>query len=314
MRSGMATASNNVKNIRKLIKKQRSGAALQSRLRRQRADQQTAETMVMAAEVLGEDDYEACWKAACAEMVEQEAFRSSSKVREKDVKKINTSKIVTGKARLEYQWSQLGEDWKKAFEEALVKAVKIYFDHDALEGVLRDKVIDPKEILSSRFILTNKGGSNLAEAELKARLILGGHMDPDMGKYPTLAPTAALLAHNLINWIAVQCGWEVKYEDVSSAFLQGRPLPAEREVYVRIPKGYPDCVGNYIRIKLGPEYRQDLMRMTKGGFGLPESPRLWYLSYKDTLEESEMKELDLLPGVFAAYHEDGSLRSMHSRG
>ena len=55
--------------------------------------------------------------------------------------------------------------------------MKIYFDHDALEG--------PKRILSSRF-LTNKGGKTLAEAELKARLILGGHKDPDMGKYPTL--------------------------------------------------------------------------------------------------------------------------------
>lgn len=42
--------------------------------------------------------------------------------------------------------------------------------------------------------------------------------------------------------------------------------------------------------------------MTKGGFGLPESPRLWYLTYKDTLQICGMKELHLLPGVFVAHH------------
>ena len=85
-------------------------------------------------------------------------------------------------------------------------------------GVPADKVIDPKRVLTSRFVLTNKGGSTLEEAILKGRLVLGGHRDPDAGKFPTLAPTAAALAHNLINFISVQMGWVVHYEDVSSAF------------------------------------------------------------------------------------------------
>jgi len=186
-------------------------------------------------------------------------------------------KVVTGKARLEYQWGQLSPEWKEAFKEPLIKAVKIYFDHDALEGVSRDKVIDPKRILSSRFVLTNEGGGQLETAILKGRLVLGGHRDPDAGKFPTLAPTAAALAHNLINFISVQMGWVVNYEDVSSAFLQGKHLPPERETHVRIPKGYPDYIEHYIRSKLGATMRDDLMRLTKGGFGLPESPRLWYL-------------------------------------
>ena len=105
-----------------------------------------------------------------------------------------------------------------------------------------------------------------------------------------MAPAAALFAPNLINWIAVEGGWEVKCRDVSNAFLQGKPLPAERKVYVKTPTGCPDCVDNYIRIKLGAEYRKGLMRMTKGGFGLPESPRLWYLSNKETLLGGERHE------------------------
>ena len=92
----------------------------------------------------------------------------------------------------------------------MVKAVKIHFDHDALKGVPKDQVIDPKRILSTRVVLTNKGGPELEEAQLKAHLILAGHKDPDMGKYATLAPMAALLADNLVNWVAVQKGWVVK--------------------------------------------------------------------------------------------------------
>ena len=33
--------------------------------------------------------------------------------------------------------------------------------------------------------------------------------------------------------------------------LQGKHLPPEREVYVRIPKGYPDYIEKFIGQKLG---------------------------------------------------------------
>ena len=50
----------------------------------------------------------------------------------------------------------------------------------------------------------------------------------------------------------------------------------------------------------------------KAGFGLPESPRLWYLEYKDTIEDG-LKELTLVPGLFRAFHNNGGLdRAMAS--
>ena len=56
----------------------------------------------------------------------------------------------------------------------------------------------------------------------------------------------------------------------------------------------------------------DLVELTKAGFGLPESPRLWYLEYKDTIEALGLKELALVPGLFWAFHPDGALRAMAS--
>ena len=220
------------------------------------------------------------------------------------------AKLVTGKQRLEYRWQSLDEDWQKAFKEPILKAVKVYFDHAAVSGVGKDVVVDPRKILTSRFVLTNKGGENLSEAELKGRWIFGGHRDQDLGKYQTMAPTASLLGHNLLNFVVVQMGWEVQYEDVSAAFLQGKRLPEGREVYVKIPQGYPQYVNDYIREMLGVERRDDLLRLDKGGFGLSESPRLWYLEYKGTLKDIGVNELKLIPGMFRAFHPDGRLRAV----
>ena len=144
-----------------------------------------------------------------------------------DVKAVLEAQLVTGKLRVEYQWKQLSAAWQEAYEKPLVKAVQVYFDHDAIEGVPKDAIVDPRKVLSSRFVLTNKGGETLEKAELKARWILGGHKDMEAGRYPTLAPTASLLGHNILNMVAVQMGWVVHYEDVSAAFLQGQKLPAE---------------------------------------------------------------------------------------
>ena len=227
-------------------------------------------------------------------------------------KETQEAQLVTGKLRVEMRWQDLDEDWRQAFHDPLLKAVQIYFDYNALGGVEKDQVVDPRKILPSRFVLTNKGGKKLVEALLKARWVLGGHRDEAVGRYPTMAPTSSLLGHNLLNFIAVQNDWVVHYEDVASAFLQGKPLPEDREVYVRIPAGYPQYVVDYILKQLGAgkNYRGDLLRLLKGGFGLAESPRLWYLEYKATLEDIGLHELKLVPGMFRAFHPDGSLRAL----
>ena len=335
LRSGAAQASQRVKQIRKMIRKTRYNVT-QRAIRKEQNDRQEAASMVLFMEAMEANEFEEAWEDACNEWKQQEAFWTQPQVQEwtdaQLAKKVEEHQndhmaaaatsglyaqaseqkpgLVTGKARLEYDWNKLAPAWKDAFKEPLLKAVKIYFSHGALAGVPKDQVLDPKRILNTRFVLTNKGGNTLEDAVLKGRLVLGGHKDPDMGKYPTLAPTAALLGHNLVNWLAVQLKWVVYYEDVSSAFLQGKPLPEDRVIYIRIPKGYPGYIEQYIKEQLGENVKLDVLRMVKGGFGLPESPRLWYLEYKETLKTCGMREMHLLPGVFAAYHPNGELRAL----
>ena len=97
-----------------------------------------------------------------------------------EVKAALEAQIVTGKLRVEYQWQKLSEEWRKAYEGPLVKAVKVYFDHQAIDGVPKDIIVDPRKILGSRFVLTNKGGElliNLNELKLIPGMFVAFHPD-----------------------------------------------------------------------------------------------------------------------------------------
>ncbi|CAE7765363.1 RE2 [Symbiodinium sp. CCMP2592] len=201
------------------------------------------------------------------------------------------TEVTTGRARVEYKWSTLDPQWRDAFKEPLKKAVGVYLEHKGICGVPADQIVDPTRVIGSRFVLTNKGEDDLSQADLKARWVFGGHRDPDAGLYATASPTASVLGHNLLNFVAVQLGWVVHYEDVSAAFLQGK-------------------VTEFLMGGLGNGMRPDMVQLTKGGFGLPESPRLWYLADKETLQELGLHELALVPGLFRAFHFSGENKGL----
>ncbi|CAE7682647.1 RE2 [Symbiodinium necroappetens] len=218
--------------------------------------------------------------------------------------------------RLEFRWKSLSPEWQQAFVDPLKKAIDVYIDNGALDSVPLGKPIDPQKILPSRFVLTNESDlGGLEHATLKARWVLAGHLDKEAGQYATEAPTASLVAHNVVCFVSTQMGWPMKYADISAAFLQGEKLQAERVVYIKLPKGYPEAISEHLLARLGAQkggsIRSDLVRLMKGGFGLAESPRLWYLRLRRGLLEIGLKELKLSPGTFVL-HVKGALRGILS--
>ena len=147
VRSTAAKATSRVKQIRKLIQKSRQTLAIQ-RARKDRVDRQEAESVVFWTEAISEacekDDFEVNWQEACAEWGLDEAFWTQpeprlwaqtemlEKVKEQqrdhhqavaganviDKEKVAAAsgqQVVTGKARLGYQFGKLSEEWKTAF-------------------------------------------------------------------------------------------------------------------------------------------------------------------------------------------------------
>lgn len=94
-----------------------------------------------------------------------------------------------------------------------MEALRIYFHHDALQPVTPDEVVEASETLPSRFVLVNKTDprnvhptdADLRNAKLKARLVIASHKDQKAGEFETEAPTASVLARNVLCFLVVQC-------------------------------------------------------------------------------------------------------------
>ena len=320
LRNRMEQAYARVRSVRKVIRskgkeeQQKKGRQAQGQGGARASQAATVEVLAAAGDVLvpyfKPGEFEALvndtvgqwtlWTGASRWAGVSEIYEVSATLHRAEMEGV--TEVVTGRARAEYQWSKLDEAWRQSFVDPLKKAVGVYLEHEGIKGVPKGQMVDPARVLGSRFVLTNIGGPTLSTAELKARWILGGHKDPDAGLYDTSSPTASILGHNLINFAAVQERWVVHFEDVSAAFLQGKELPRKERIYMKVPRRYPKEVIHYLVSELGDDVRDDLVELTKGGFGLPESPRLWYLEYKDTIQDLGLYEMSLLPGVFRAFH------------
>lgn len=101
------------------------------------------------------------------------------------------------------------------------------------------------------------------------------------------------MATRLLKQIAVSRNWSVFSFDVSTAFLRGKSL--DRELYVRAPAdGLPATDSTPAVAPMA------LLQVLKSAYGLTESPRLWYLEARETLQAAMLEELAASRSMFAA--------------
>ena len=97
--------------------------------------------------------------------------------------------------------------------------------------------------------------------------MVSGHRDPDLQYLETDAPTIGRLTILTLFQILAsrrqKLGWVASAGTITAAFLNGDPL--DRELYLRQPRGGV--------ADLQPD---QLFRVKKGIFGLPDSPRKWW--------------------------------------
>ncbi len=199
---------------------------------------------------------------------------------------------TVGKASIEYKWKSLSPAEQALFQEAINAEWKQWIDKGVVT-IVSFRValqLDRSRILPTRFVLTNKdktGDTIIA----KARLVVGGHRDPDLSHLRTDAPTADGIAISIILMLAASFKWELQSGDITTAFLSG--VEDHRDIYIKPPKeGLPG-------IREG-----QVLRLNKGAYGLANAPRLWWRRIRSILESVGMTELKLLPCTFAKWHRD----------
>ncbi|CAJ1408326.1 unnamed protein product [Effrenium voratum] len=134
-----------------------------------------------------------------------------------------------------------------------------------------------------RMVRTNKSKEAM-KLIAKSRLVVPGHLDPQLGDYRTDSPTVASVAARMTKIICAMKKWSGWFFDVSTAFLSGKN--ATRQILVKAPpEGLPAVDG------MKAVRPHELMRIVKSAYGLPEAPRLWYLRLVELLEEGGMQEV-----------------------
>ena len=119
----------------------------------------------------------------------------------------------------------------------------------------------PKErVIKARWVLTWKKSSDPDDRSKvpKARLVLIGWQDPELGKIATESPTLRKESRSLILSICAAKKWRLWGADIKTAFLSGDPNC--RDVYFKPPSDIKEWMGLS---------DADYLRLEKAAYGLP---------------------------------------------
>ena len=199
-----------------------------------------------------------------------------------------TRRGVEKRKEKELKWNEIPEDKRMQFREAEKKQWLEHLEYDALEPLTKEQTkavldrIDHSRVLRCRWAYKDKNwAKRIQETEdsegktntpwkPKARLVIAGHTDPDLGveQLSTDAPTLSragltCILQKTANKLTAEDKWGLAAGDIRCAFLTGSYLT--RELYLHQPStGFPNMSpGEAVRVK-------------KNVFGLATSPHEWW--------------------------------------
>ena len=117
--------------------------------------------------------------------------------------------------RGEVRVSTLTPQEREELVKAKQKEISSFLKHAAVEAVTRSG-LQCKSLMRMRWVITRK-----SDDSLKARLVIQGFTDPQLGAKPTASPTVSRRGRQLFLTVAGSLGMKVFKGDAKTAFLQG---------------------------------------------------------------------------------------------
>ena len=194
--------------------------------------------------------------------------------------------LLTSQAKrmkVEVRERLLTDEEKQEFREAKKGEWMSFVENIVVELALRSGV-DPSRIIGSRWVLTWKNvdgkSSNSKTQKAKARLVLLGYQDPDLGKYTRSSPTLTKTGRFLLFALMAQFMWQVFSLDAKNAFLAGDLSSRSKPLYMMVPQGLLQMLG------LPPDA---IFKLKKSAYGLAEAPIAWFRCLRAKLEKLNWK-------------------------
>eukprot|EP00438_Fugacium_kawagutii_P028282 Skav227626 [mRNA] locus=C9358797:125:8101:- [translate_table: standard] len=199
--------------------------------------------------------------------------------------------VATQKAKLrrvEVSYRKLSPGDQELFKKAMQKEWQSWIDNK-VTSICKNRGIDPNKVIRARWVLTWKKSSDPDDRSRvpKARLVLIGWQDPNLGEIATDSPTLRKESKHLVLSICSAKKWKVFGADIKTAFLSGDK--SQREIYFKPPAELREWMN------LSPT---DLFRLEKAAYGLAEAPRAWFLRLSREMREAGLTQSQLDPCLF----------------
>eukprot|EP00438_Fugacium_kawagutii_P012099 Skav209448 [mRNA] locus=scaffold2199:144696:152896:- [translate_table: standard] len=192
------------------------------------------------------------------------------------------------KRRVEVSLRRLNSEDRALFDKAMQKEWQSWVENRVVSLCKRHGV-DAERIIRARWVLVWKKSSDPDNPTKtpKARLVLVGWQDPEVGRIATDSPTLRKESKSLVLSICSSKKWKLWGADIKTAFLSGDA--SNRDLYFKPP----------------PEIKQwmsltddDLFRLEKAAYGLAEAPRQWFLRLSREMSEAGLRRSSLDPCLF----------------
>ena len=181
--------------------------------------------------------------------------------------------------RVEVNFRKLSPEDKAKFEVAMKKEWQSWIDNK-VTSLCKSRGIPRERVIRARWVLVWKKSSDPDNREKtpKARLVLVGWQDPELGHIATDSPTLKKESKNLILSICAARKWKIWGADIKTAFLSGDP--SDRQLYFRPPAE----IQKWMELD-----KEDLFRLEKAAYGLAEAPRAWFLRLSRELKAQGLR-------------------------
>ena len=192
---------------------------------------------------------------------------------------------------------RLTAEEKEMFRVAKAAEWSQWVNNDVVELISRYGV-DPKRIIASRWVLTWKSVPGEVHAgpggtKAKARLVIRGFRDPDLGQFSTASPTLSRQGRHATFTLASHYQYRVFTLDAKTAFLAGDQTLRTKPIYTELPKdlireqGFGDDI---------------IARIKKVPYGLSEAPLAWYRRLTTELQACGFEQVPADRCVYVLRH------------
>eukprot|EP00435_Cladocopium_sp_Y103_P026888 s2772_g6.t1 len=166
----------------------------------------------------------------------------------------------------EVAWNKLNPTQRAAMAEAKQLEVSQWVQQKVCERF--KGVIPQSRLMRTRWVLVFKAvDDDVSKVKCKARIVLLGYTDPDLGNLETAAPTLSRRSRQLCLSMSTLRRWKTFKADAKSAFLQGRQTQKHRDIFITPVAELAQALD----IPPGKG-----ARMLKAAYGLVSAPREWF--------------------------------------